>query len=194
MKTKNILLKIKKIDKNFFNFIKKLKNQDIVKNKTTYYTQKEKKEFLDFWEEFIKFTKDFQDFIDSIKYKKFFIIFSYDNFVVKRYLIFKYIKFLIEIKKLFWKNKNILINFLYKECRVDYLQLVRNIYKYEYLKIINPWDIFIKNLKSKISKKYYFMLNAQEILSEKEKKYFFSERNIFFILFHLRPKLKKVKI
>ena len=194
MKTKNILLKIKKIDKNFDYFIKKLKNQDIVKNKTTYYTQKEKKEFLDFWEEFIKFTKDFQDFIDSIKYKKFFIIFSYDNFVVKRYLIFKYIKFLIEIKKLFWKNKNILINFLYKECRVDYLQLVRNIYKYEYLKIINPWDIFIKNLKSKISKKYYFMLNAQEILSEKEKKYFFSERNIFFILFHLRPQLEKVKI
>ncbi len=194
MEVKNINQSIKKIDKNFNILLEKLSSLDIIKAKTTYYTKKEKQEFLDFWQEFVNFSNNFQNFIDSIEYKKIFLITNYDNFIIKRYLIFKYIKFLIEIKKIFWKNKSILINLLYKECRVDYLRLVKNIYKYEYLKLINPQETFIKNLKNKISKKYHFMLSAEEILTEKERKYFFSEKNIFFYLFHLKPQVEKIKI
>ena len=193
IKNINILKKqIEDFQKIFEKFLKKLNDFNKIDFKNNYISNHKEQELLAFWKDFLYFSKDFKNFIDSIKYKSFLVITNYDNFIIKRYLILMYINFLIDIKKTFVNNNNIFINFLQKKWKKEYRDLVKNIYKYEYIKIINTNEYFIKNIKSKVNKKFHYMLNSEEILSKEDEKYFFSEANIFFYLFHLKTQSVKI--
>jgi hypothetical protein len=111
-KNMKILKEIKNLESEYEILKKELKNHNLLKEKTNFYSEENKDSFLILWKKFIVFFKKLRKLIRKNNYRNFFFFIDYKKMVIKRYLLIFYFNCLVDILKIFSKHEEFLRTFL----------------------------------------------------------------------------------
>jgi hypothetical protein len=101
MDYKKIISEITSLEKKEILLNKNMKIQHIFKSKNKNYSQKDKRDFLDLWNEYIELFLEIEKLIKKTKYRKFYIFKNYSKLILQRYLLRLYFYILQELLVIF---------------------------------------------------------------------------------------------
>jgi len=196
MKTKNILNKIHKIEKDYEKLNHKLSKCNLLKSKKNSYLSSDKKEFLDLWEKYISFFKELRYLINKNNYRTFFVFIDYNKLLIRRYLLIFYFNSLVDLVNNFWKHEDFIRLFLSENFKYDFGKVAKFIYRPSYINLLNTPIVFLWFINKKIDKRLSFMLKKDKNFIWKNKRfltdyknfYFYIKRRWYKILFYLSEK------
>lgn len=180
MKAHNIYSEVKKIDTEYLDFLNWLKKQKILKSSSNSYTQKDREDFLAYWESHVSFFKRFQKTINKSHYRSYIFKVNYNKLVLRRYLLVSYFNLLVKIIEIFWKHEEYFRILLEEEFKISYDQIAKFLYKPRFIALLNTPKALISVSKFNISDKYIHLLDLEKIVADSEQRLITNYKNFYY--------------
>lgn len=159
MRTKQLYLEVKILDKKYKKLKNKLKKSSILNTRKNNYLKSDKESFKLLWLEYIEFFTYIQKLVKKSWCRKYYIFFDYNKVVLKKYFLTYYFNVIIDLEKNIWEHMEFIRTYLKENFKKDYWYFIKFIYKPDYINLINTPNVFFKAFKQKIERKVYNLID-----------------------------------
>ena len=182
MKTKKYLQNILDHQKKYKLLRKKLKNHNLLKTQEAHYLKSDKEDFLELWKDFSHFFHWLQRNIKHLKIRKYFLMYNYNAFILKKHYLVFYFNVIMEMEDIFWDHDDFIRNLLSDNTKKDFSYYAKYIYKPRHITVINTPNVFLKSFETKVSKEVFKLLKPWVIETANHLRLLADYNNLFYYL------------
>jgi hypothetical protein len=188
MDYKKTIFQIKFLEEKQEWLFNELKNHSIFDTKNNNYTDKDKKDFLLLWGEYVILFKNIEKLIKKNKYRKFIIFKNYSKLVLQRYLLRFYFHILQQLLIHFWNNERFIRQLLKENTTDNYGRFSSFVYKPKYINIYNIPSLFLKPYKIILNKNIIEYIKVSKFISDPLSRVRTDSSNLYFHCKHTTDK------
>jgi hypothetical protein len=101
MNSKQILYKIKVLEKDYNKLKKELENHKIFKSNKNLYLKEDKESFKLIWIRYIDLFSRLKKLIKYSKYRRYLFFINYDKIVLRKYILIFYFNVIVDLEKIY---------------------------------------------------------------------------------------------
>ena len=188
MDYKKIIFQIKSLEEKQEWLFKTLKNHSIFDTKNNNYTEKDKKDFLLLWREYVVLFHKIEKLIKKNKYRKFYILKNYSKLILQRYLLRFYFHVLQQLLITFWKHERFIRQLLKETTKENYSRFSWFVYKPKYINIYNIPTVLLQPYKIILNKNVLDFINVAKFISNPFSRVRTDSSNLYFHCKHTTDK------